>query len=153
MFSLFGCSGFMHLLCTIHGVTESTIIATIHCPDIGYCLFRNPLVTHIPYYLPCIFLILIVSYWVVLSLVRVSAPLASCTLLGYISRKTIYVQTDCVCPMRPVCPDRPPDVFSHPMRQVPPNAHIPPPMHPVRLLRPPSVLTHPSSFPSSTALV
>ena len=26
-------------------VTESTIIATIHCPDIGYCLFGNPLVS------------------------------------------------------------------------------------------------------------
>ena len=39
-------------------VTESTIIATIHCPDVGYCLFGNPLVTHIPYHVPCTFLLL-----------------------------------------------------------------------------------------------
>ena len=41
---------------------ESTIIATIHCPDVGYCLFGNPRVMHIPYHVPCIFLIVIVSY-------------------------------------------------------------------------------------------
>ena len=64
-----------------------------------------------------------------------------------------HVLTDCVRPMRPVHPDRPPDVFSHPMRLVPPNAFIPPPMHPARLLRPPSFPTPPSSFPSSTSLV
>ena len=63
------------------------------------------------------------------------------------------VRTDCVRHMRPVRPDRPPDVFSHPMRLVPPNALIRPPMHPARLLRLPSVLTPPSFFPSSTALV
>jgi len=63
------------------------------------------------------------------------------------------VRTDCVRPMPPVRPDRPPDVFSHPMRLVRPNALIPHPMHPARLLRPPSVPTPPSSFPSSTALV
>ena len=63
------------------------------------------------------------------------------------------VRTGCVRPMRPVRPDRPPDVFSHPMRLVPPNALISPPMHPARLLRLPSVPTPPSSFPSSTALV
>ena len=63
------------------------------------------------------------------------------------------VQMDWVRHMRPVRPDRPPDVFSHPKRLVPPNALIPPPMHPARLLRPPSVPTPPSSFPSSTALV
>ena len=50
-------------------VTQSTIVATIHCPDVGYCLFRNPLVTHIPYNVPCTILIVIVSYWVVLSFV------------------------------------------------------------------------------------
>ena len=49
-------------------VTESTIIATIHCPDIGYCLFGISLVMHIPYHVPCTFLIVIVSYWVVLPL-------------------------------------------------------------------------------------
>ena len=37
-------------------VTESTIIATIHCSDVGYCLFRNPLVTHIPYHVPSLLL-------------------------------------------------------------------------------------------------
>ena len=37
-------------------VTESTIIATIHSPDVGYCLFRNPLVTHIPYHVPSLLL-------------------------------------------------------------------------------------------------
>ena len=64
-----------------------------------------------------------------------------------ISKKTIYFRTDCVRPMRPVRPDRPPDVFSHPMCLVPPNALILPPMHPVRLLRPPSVLTPPHPSP------
>ena len=37
-------------------VTESTIIATIHCSDVGYCLFRNPLVMHIPYHVPSLLL-------------------------------------------------------------------------------------------------
>ena len=37
-------------------VTESTIIATIHCSDVGYCLFRNPLVTHITYHVPSLLL-------------------------------------------------------------------------------------------------
>ena len=63
------------LLC----VTESTIIATIHCPDVGYCLFGISLVTHIPYYVPCTFPIVIVSCWVVLSFVRLFTPLAPCT--------------------------------------------------------------------------
>ena len=71
-------------------VTESTIIATIHCPDVGYCLFGNPLVTHIPYHVPCTFLIVIVSYWVVLSLVRLLASFASCTQSGYSTLPTMY---------------------------------------------------------------
>ena len=71
-------------------VTESTIIATIHCPQVGYYLFGNPLVTHIPYHVSCIFLIVIVSYWVVLSLVRLLAPLAPCTQLGYSMLPTMY---------------------------------------------------------------
>ena len=37
-------------------VTKSTIIATIYCSDVGYCLFRNPLVTHIPYHVPFLLL-------------------------------------------------------------------------------------------------
>ena len=37
-------------------VTESTIITTIHCSDVGYCLFRNPLVTHIAYHVPSLLL-------------------------------------------------------------------------------------------------
>ena len=37
-------------------VTESTIITTIHCPDVGYCLFKNPLVKHIPYHVPSLLL-------------------------------------------------------------------------------------------------
>jgi len=63
------------------------------------------------------------------------------------------VRTDCIRPMRHVRPDRLLDVFSDPMRLVPPNPVIPPPMHPAPLLRPPSIPTPPSSFPSSTALV
>ena len=59
-------------------VTESTIIATIPCPDVGYCLFGICLVTHIPYHVPCTFPIVIVSYWVVLSFVRLFTPLAPC---------------------------------------------------------------------------
>ena len=55
---------------------ESTIIATIHCPDVGYFLLENPLVTHIPHHVPSTFLIVIVSYWVVLSLVRLRAAFA-----------------------------------------------------------------------------
>ena len=57
-------------------VTESTIIATIHCPDVGYCLFGISLVTHILYHVPCTFLIVIVSYWVVPSFARLFTPLA-----------------------------------------------------------------------------
>ena len=38
-------------------VTESSIIPTIHCPDAGYCLFGNPLVTHIPYHVPWTFFV------------------------------------------------------------------------------------------------
>ena len=37
-------------------VTESTIIATIHCSEVGYCLFRNPLVTLISYHVPSLLL-------------------------------------------------------------------------------------------------
>ena len=37
-------------------VTESTIIATIRCFDVGYCLFRNPLVMHISYHIPSLLL-------------------------------------------------------------------------------------------------
>ena len=51
-------------------VTESTIVTTIYCPDIGYCLFGISLVTHIPYHVLCTFPIVIVSYWVVLSFAR-----------------------------------------------------------------------------------
>src|ERR1700759_4691764 len=59
----------------------------------------------------------------------------------------IRVRTGCVRPMRPVRPDRPAEVFSHPMRLVPSNALISPPMHPARLLQPPCVPTPPSFFP------
>ena len=69
---------------------ESTIIATIHCPDIGYCVFRDPLVMHIPSHVPCTFLIVIVSYLVVVSLVRLSTHLAPCTQLGYSTLSTMY---------------------------------------------------------------
>ena len=62
----------------IRHVTESTIIATIHCPDVGYCLFGISLVTHIPYHVPCIFLIVIVSYWVVFPFARLFTPLCPC---------------------------------------------------------------------------
>ena len=71
-------------------VTESTIIATIHWPDIRYCPFRNPLVTYIPYHVPCTFLIVIISHWVVLFLVHLSAPLAPCTQIGYSTLLTVY---------------------------------------------------------------
>ena len=43
-------------------VTESTIIATIHCPDVGYCLLRNPLVTHISYHVPSLLLWFPIGY-------------------------------------------------------------------------------------------
>ena len=49
---------FFYLFSVSGNVTESTIIATIHCPDIGYCLFGISLVTHIPYYVSCTFLLL-----------------------------------------------------------------------------------------------
>ena len=42
------------VILNIH-ITESTIIATIHCPDVGYCLFGISLVTHIPYHVSCTF--------------------------------------------------------------------------------------------------
>ena len=71
-------------------VTESTIIATIHCPDVGYCLFRISLVTHIPYHVSCIFTIVIVSYWVVPSFARLFTPLTFCTRLGYSTLPTMY---------------------------------------------------------------
>ena len=44
--------------------------------EVGDCLFRNPLVMHIPYHAPCTFHIVIVSYWVLLSFVRLLAPRA-----------------------------------------------------------------------------
>ena len=72
------------------GVTESTTIATIHCPDVGYCLFGISLVTHIPYYVSCTFPIVIVSYWVVLFFARLFTPLASCTQLGYSTLSTMH---------------------------------------------------------------
>ena len=71
-------------------VTESTIIATIHCPDVGYCLFRIFLVTHIPYHVSCTLTIVIVSYWVVPSFARLFTPLVSYTQLGYSTLPTIY---------------------------------------------------------------
>ena len=71
-------------------VTESTIIATIHCPDVGYCLFGVSLLTHILCHVPCTFLIVIVSYWVVLSFARLLTPLAPCTQLGYSTLPTMY---------------------------------------------------------------
>ena len=37
-------------------VMESTIITTIDCSDVGYCLFRDPLVMHIPYHVPFLLL-------------------------------------------------------------------------------------------------
>ena len=72
------------------GVTESTIIATIHCPDIGYCLFGISLVMHIPYHVPCTFPIVIVAYWVVFSFARLFIPLAPCTQLRYSTLPTMY---------------------------------------------------------------
>src|ERR1700761_9231638 len=74
-------------------VTESTIIATIPCPDVGYCLFGISLVTHIPYHVPCTFPIVIVSYWVVLSFVRLFTPLAPCTQIR-ILHASYYVLLD-----------------------------------------------------------
>ena len=81
-------------------VRESTIIATIHCPDIAYCLFGNPLVMPIPYHVPCFFLIVIVSFWVVLSLVHLLAPFASYTQFGYSTLSTFYywISTSVVIP-------------------------------------------------------
>ena len=71
-------------------VTESTVIATMHCPDVEYCLFEISLVTHIPYHVPCTFPIVIVSYWVVPSFARLFTPLASGTQLGYSTLPTMY---------------------------------------------------------------
>ena len=71
-------------------VTESTITATLHCPDVGYCLFGISLVTHISYHVPYTFPIVIVSYWVVLSFARLFTPLAFCTQLGYSTLPTMY---------------------------------------------------------------
>ena len=56
---------FVYFFSVKGNVTESTIIATIHCPDVGYCLFGISLVTHISFLVPCTFPIVIVSYWVV----------------------------------------------------------------------------------------
>ena len=71
-------------------VTESTIIATIHCPDVGYCLFGIPLVTHIPYHVSCTFPMVIASYWIVPSFARLFTPLAPSTQLGYSTLPTMY---------------------------------------------------------------
>ena len=71
-------------------VTESTIIATVYCPDVGYCLFGICLVTHIPYYVSCTFPIVIVSYWVVLSLLAYLFPSLPYTQLGYSTLPTMY---------------------------------------------------------------
>ena len=45
---------------TIITVRESTMITTIHCSDVGYCLFRTPLATYIPYhvFVPSLLLLL-----------------------------------------------------------------------------------------------
>ena len=69
---------------------ESIIIATTHCPDIGYCLFGIHLVMHIPYHVLCTFSIAIVSYWVTLSFARLFTPLTPCTQLGYSTVPTMY---------------------------------------------------------------
>ena len=71
-------------------IMESTIIATIHFSDVGYCLFGISLVTHIPYHVPCIFPIVVVFDWVVLSFARLFTLLASCTQLGYTTLPTMY---------------------------------------------------------------
>ena len=71
-------------------VMESTTIATIHYPDVGYYLFGIPLITHIPYHVSCTFSIVIISYWVVLSFARLIIPLAPCTQLGYSTLSTMY---------------------------------------------------------------
>ena len=81
-----GSRGYSKCLC----VTESTIIATIHCSDLGYCLFGISLVTYIPYHVLCTFSIVIVSYWVVLFFARLFTPLAPCTQLGYSTLPTMY---------------------------------------------------------------
>ena len=54
---------YLTFLQLLNSVTESTIIATIHCLDVGYCLFRNPLVTHIPYHLPSLLLQFPIGYY------------------------------------------------------------------------------------------
>ena len=71
-------------------VTESTIIATIHCPNVGYGLFGISLVTYIPYHVPCTFPIVIVSYWVVLSFARLFTHLALYTQWRYSTLPTMY---------------------------------------------------------------
>ena len=71
-------------------VTESTLIATIHYTDVGYCLFGISLVTYIPYHVSCTFPIVIVSYWIVLSFARLFTPLAPYTQLGYSMLPTMY---------------------------------------------------------------
>ena len=74
----------------LQNVMESTSIATIHCPDVEHFLFVIPLVTHIPYHVPCTFLIVIVSYWVILFLVRILAHSWSRTPSGYFMLPTMY---------------------------------------------------------------
>ena len=71
-------------------VTESTIMATIHCPDVGYCLFGIYRLTHIPYHVPCTFLIVLVFYLIVLAFARLLTPLAPCIKLGYSTLPTMY---------------------------------------------------------------
>ena len=71
-------------------VTESTIMATIDCPEIGYCLFGISLVMHIPYHVPCTLPVVIVSYWVVPSFACLFSPLAPGTQLRYSTLPTMY---------------------------------------------------------------
>ena len=85
-----GIFGITWLSLWIGFVTESTVIATIHCLDVGYYLFGISLVMHIPYHVPCTFPIVIVFYWVVLSIVRLFTSLAPCTQLGYSTLSTMY---------------------------------------------------------------
>ena len=69
-------------------VTESTIIATIHCFDVGYCLFRNPLVTHIPYHVPSLLLQFPIGYYFPQFAYQPSS--LPCTQLGYSTLSTMY---------------------------------------------------------------
>ena len=71
-------------------VTESTIIATIYCPDVGYCLFEMfpsiacYLLSFL--YLPRCYSFLLGSTF----FARIFIPLAPCTRLGYSTLPTMY---------------------------------------------------------------